>query len=132
MAATFCWMGPFDNAEVDALHAAAFAHPPAGDDWQGLVARHSLGWVTARRDGALAGFVNVVWDGGCHAWLQDVMVAPDCRHQGVGTGLVGAARDGARAAGCEWLHVDFDEEHRPFYVDACGFTPVAAGVIALR
>jgi GNAT superfamily N-acetyltransferase len=132
MAATFHWRGAFANAEVNALHAAAFGHPSADDDWEGLVARHSLGWVTARRDGALAGFVNVVWDGGCHAWIQDVMVAEGSRHRGVGTGLVDAAREAARAAGCEWLHVDFDEEHRAFYVTACGFTPTPAGLIALR
>ena len=60
------------------------------------------------------------------------MVAGDARHRGVGTGLVAAAREAARAAGCEWLHVDFDEEHRPFYIEACGFTPRAAGLIALR
>lgn len=132
MAITFHWQGAFGNAEVNALHAAAFTHPLAGDDWEGLAVRHSLGWVTARHDGALAGFVNVIWDGGCHAWIQDVMVAADSRHRGVGTGLVAASREGARAAGCEWLHVDFDEEHRPFYIEACGFTPAAAGLIALR
>jgi hypothetical protein len=38
----------------------------------------------------------------------------------------------ARAAGCEWLHVDFDEELRAFYLDACGFEPTAAGLIHLR
>lgn len=132
MAITFFWRGAFESAEVDALHAAAFGHLPAGDDWEGLTARHSLGWVTARQDGALAGFVNVIWDGGCHAWIQDVMVAAGSRHRGVGTGLVAAAREGARAAGCEWLHADFDEEHRGFYVGACGFTPTPAGLIALR
>ncbi len=132
MAITFHWRGAFDNAQVNALHAAAFSHTPIDDDWAGLVSRHSLGWVTARWEGALAGFVNVIWDGGCHAWIQDVMVAAGARHRGVGTGLVAAAREGARAAGCEWLHVDFDEEHRAFYVDACGFTPTAAGLIALR
>ena len=126
------WRGPFNNDEVDLLHAAAFGHPPAGDDWLGLTAAHSMGWVTARRGGALVGFANVVWDGGCHAWLQDVIVSPSSQRQGVGTGLVAAAREGARAAGCEWLHVDFDDDLRPFYVDACGFTPASAGLMALR
>jgi hypothetical protein len=37
----------------------------------------------------------------------------------------------APAAECEWLHVDFDDEHRPFYFDACGFTPTNAGLIEL-
>jgi hypothetical protein len=35
-------------------------------------------------------------------------------------------------AGCyEWLHVDFEGELRPFYFDACGFTPTTAGLIRL-
>ncbi|MBA3290822.1 MAG: GNAT family N-acetyltransferase, partial [Actinobacteria bacterium] len=37
----------------------------------------------------------------------------------------------ARAAGCEWLHVDFDDHLRTFYFDACGFVPTNAGLIAL-
>jgi GNAT superfamily N-acetyltransferase len=86
----------------------------------------------ARNGEALAGFVNVIWDGGVHAWIQDLMVADGYRRQGVGTALVAAAREAARRAGCEWLHVDFDEEHREFYIEACGFAPAPAGLIALR
>ena len=37
----------------------------------------------------------------------------------------------ARAAGCEWLHVDFDEHLKGFYFDACGFTPTDAGLVRL-
>jgi len=37
----------------------------------------------------------------------------------------------ARAAGSAWLHVDFEAELRDFYLDACGFTPTHAGLIAL-
>ena len=126
------WRGPFRNDKVNALHAAAFGHAPAADDWEEQVRRHSLGWALARDDGALAGFVNVIWDGGVHAWIQDLMVVPGHRRQGVGTALVAVAREAARQAGCEWLHVDFDEGHRAFYVEACGFTPASAGLIALR
>ncbi|MBM3696265.1 MAG: GNAT family N-acetyltransferase [Actinobacteria bacterium] len=132
MTITCSWKTPFDNGEVNALHAAAFGHPLVEDDWRGLVARHSLGWATARRGSALVGFVNLPWDGLLHAWIQDLMVAPDARRQGVGTRLVSLARDSARAAGCEWLHADFDESLRPFYLGACGFTPTDAGLIALR
>ncbi len=100
-------------------------------DWSQLTATHSLGWVTARRAGSLVGFVNVLWDGLVHAWIQDVMVAAGARHQGIGVGLVHSARHHAAAAGCEWLHVDFDDDLRSFYIDACGFTPASAGVIEL-
>jgi hypothetical protein len=53
------------------------------------------------------------------------------RGRGTGTGLVAVAAENARAAGCEWLHVDFEDHLRPFYFDACGFTPTNAGLIAL-
>lgn len=46
--------------------------------------------------------------------------------------LNAAAAEGARAARCEWLHVDFDPHLRSFYLEGCGFTPVDAGLIALR
>jgi hypothetical protein len=36
------------------------------------------------------------------------------------------------AAGCEWLHVDFDDDLRGFYFDACGFVPTNAGLLSLR
>jgi hypothetical protein len=41
------------------------------------------------------------------------------------------AVEGARAAGCEWLHVDFEDHLRGFYFDACGFVPTNAGLIEL-
>ncbi len=39
--------------------------------------------------------------------------------------------EGCRAGGCEWLHVDFEEHLKSFYVDTCGFRETAAGLIAL-
>jgi predicted N-acetyltransferase YhbS len=59
------------------------------------------------------------------------MVITSERHAGIGVALVRAAVEGARTAGCEWLHVDFDDELRPFYLDACGFAPTNAGLIQL-
>jgi GNAT superfamily N-acetyltransferase len=76
--------------------------------------------------------VNVVWDGVVHAWIQDTMVAVRGRGQGVGRRLVEVAVEGARAAGCEWLHVDFDDGLKPFYYDACGFGPTNGGLIELQ
>lgn len=132
VAIAYKWRGTFSNAEVDALHAEAFEHPVLGDDWVGQLERWSLGWVTARSDGALVGFVNVAWDGGVHAFVMDTMTAAPARRRGVGTGLVAAAVDGARAARCEWLHVDFEPHLRSFYLEACGFVPTDGGLIALR
>ncbi len=126
------WRGAFDDAEVDALHAEGFDSPDgAGSPRSAQVGAHSLGWVTARAESRLVGFVNVIGDGGVHAWLQDVVVAAEARRHGVGTSLVAAARDGARDAGCEWLHVDFEEDLEPFYLGACGFSSTAAGLMRL-
>ena len=131
MAITYVWRGQFDNAELNALHAEGFAHRILDDDWWGQVNRHSLGWVCARESGELVGFVNVPWDGAIHAFVLDTLVAARMRRAGVGTELVAIAAREARAAGCEWLHVDFDDHLRDFYFDACGFTPTNAGLIAL-
>ncbi|MDT0613337.1 GNAT family N-acetyltransferase [Streptomyces lancefieldiae] len=130
-AITYEWRGDVDNAALDELHAEAFGHPVEQTDWTARLRRHSLGWVCAREDGRLVGFVNVAWDGGVHAFLLDTVVARRNRSQGVGAALVGAAAEGSRGAGCEWLHVDFEAHLRPFYFDACGFRETAAGLIAL-
>lgn len=128
------WRGAFTNEEMNRLHADAF-HTRVFDaaewDWEALVQRHSLGWVTARAATELVGFVNVIWDGFVHAWIQDVMVASTVRNQGIGREIIRVATENARNAGCEWLHVDFDDHLRPFYFDACGFTPTNAGLVRL-
>lgn len=131
MAITYEWRGGFDNEDLNALHAQGFGYAVTQEDWAGRVRRHSLGWVCARQDGDLAGFVNVAWDGGGHAFVLDTVVAGGSRRSGIGAGLVAEAVRGAREAGCAWLHVDFEEHLRAFYVDGCGFTPTAAGLIAL-
>lgn len=132
MTVAYRWRGDFADAEVDALHAEAFGHDLTPADWHARVHRHSLGRVCARAAGRLVGFVNVAWDGGAHAFVLDTMVARDMGEAGVGTRLVAGAADGARAAGCAWLHVDFEKHLRPFYFDACGFRPTEAGLVALR
>jgi GNAT superfamily N-acetyltransferase len=137
MAITYEWRGTFDDAEVNPLHAEGFGHRLLDIGWWAQVNRHSLGWVCAREDGdtagrgTLVGFVNVAWDGDVHAFILDTLVSARVRRRGVGTGLVALAAEQARAAGCEWLHVDFEPELRAFYFDACGFTPTDAGVLAL-
>ena len=134
MEITYEWRGEFASAEANVLHAEAFGTRVFSDDecdWRALCERHSLGWVTARDGAGLVGFVNVLWDGLVHAWIQDVMVAARAGRRGVGTQLVATARDRARDAGCEWLHVDFDDHLRDFYFGACGFTPTNGGLLRL-
>ena len=128
------WRGDFTSTQANELHAEAFDTRVFTDDewdWRRLAVGHSLGWVTAHRGDRLVGFVNVLGDGFVHAWLQDLMVATDERGSGLGRRLVAKVIDQVRDAGCEWLHVDFDDELRSFYVDACGFEPTMAGLVDL-
>ncbi|MCP2257139.1 Acetyltransferase (GNAT) family protein [Streptoalloteichus tenebrarius] len=124
------WRGDLVDAELVALTLAHRGQAEPG--WWDRVARHSLGWVTARLgDGSLIGFVNNAWDGADHAFLLDTKVRPDHQRRGIGTELVHRAADEARRAGCTWLHVDFEDHLRSFYFDACGFRPTHAGLIRL-
>ena len=131
MELTYQWRGPFDDAEVNALHADGFGHPVDDREWAAQVERHSLGWVCARAD-ELVGFVNVPWDGGAHAFILDTLVSARARRQGVGTRMIAVAAEEARAAGCAWLHTDFEDVLNAFYIDSCGFVPIPAGLISLQ
>jgi GNAT superfamily N-acetyltransferase len=90
----------------------------------------SLAWIGARRGSRLVGFVNVVGDGGAHAFILDTTVHPDERRQGLGVQLVRAAADEARTCGAQWLHVDYEPHLESFYAQ-CGFRPTAAGLMRL-
>ncbi|MGH8166888.1 MAG: GNAT family N-acetyltransferase [Woeseiaceae bacterium] len=134
-AVVFEWCGAFTNPEVNRLHAEAFGTRLFDEsewNWRELTARHSLGWVTARRGEDLVGFANLVWDGLVHAWIQDVMVAVAARGQRIGVRVVHMARDAACRAGCDFFHVDFEEPLRHFYIDECGFESVCGGLMQLR
>ena len=127
----YSWRHPISGDEMGDLVASHGGRSEPG--WWHQVRPHSLGWGTARtRDGVLVGFVNVAWDGGDHAFLLDTKTRGEWQRRGVGTELVGRAAHHAKAAGCEWLHVDFEPQLRAFYVDSCGFRPTEAGLIHLH
>ncbi|MBA3566280.1 MAG: GNAT family N-acetyltransferase [Actinobacteria bacterium] len=68
--------------------------------WWDQIRAYSLGWVTARADGVVIGFVNVAWDGGDHAFLLDTKTHSVFQHRGIGTRLVEVAARHAKTAGC--------------------------------
>ena len=84
-----------------------------------------------RDPGVLPDVGLVARDGRDHAFLIDTKVRPDHQRRGIGTELVRIAAQHAKEAGCEWMEVDFDDHLKPFYYDACGFTPTNAGLLHL-
>jgi GNAT superfamily N-acetyltransferase len=129
-AIVYAWRGPVADEEMVDLVMSHGGHPSPG--WWNRISAHSLGWVSARdRDGLLVGFVNVAWDGGDHAFLIDTKTRGSYQRRGIGSELVRRAVIRARAAGCEWLHVDFEPNLASFYFGACGFRPTEAGLVHL-
>ncbi len=123
---------PVDDRVLSALHSLAFDAPGEVQPWNARLERHALTWVGAFDNDELIGFVQVCWDGGAHAFVLDTAVHPDHGRKGIGSQLVARAAAEARAAGCEWLHVDYEPHLKGFYLDACGFTPTDAGLLKLR
>lgn len=127
---SYAWRGPVTDAEMVDLVLSHGGNAVAG--WWERISTQSLGWVCARdSDGLMVGFVNVAWDGGDHAFLIDTKTRGTHQRRGIGRELVRLAVAGARDAGCEWLHVDFEPHLAAFYFDACGFRRTDAGLVHL-
>nr|WP_244977291.1 GNAT family N-acetyltransferase [Deinococcus humi] len=112
------------------LREAAWGGRDDGHGWPPVLGR-SLTWVTAFNGETLVGFVNVAWDGGVHAFLLDTTVHPDWGRRGIGSSLVRAATQAAKAEGIHWLHVDYEPQLQTFY-RLCGFQPTSAGLLKLN
>jgi GNAT superfamily N-acetyltransferase len=70
----------------------------------------------ARENGRVIGMVSTLYtistaEGGKAAWLEDMVVLPECRGRGVGAELLAYAVVGAREAGCLRLTLLSDEDN---------------------
>ncbi|MET0693821.1 MAG: GNAT family N-acetyltransferase [Propionibacteriaceae bacterium] len=127
---SYAWRATVTDHEMVDLVVSHGGQPAVG--WWDQIRGHSLGWASARDPaGLLVGFVNVAWDGGDHAFLLDTKTRGSHQRRGIGRELVRLAVQHATAAGCEWLHVDFEPHLAAFYYGACGFRPTAAGLVHL-
>ncbi len=120
---------PVTNEQLNALFGAAWSgHTPSDFD---KILSHSLLYICAYSDEKLAGYVNVAWDGGIHAFILDTTVHPDFQRRGIGLELVRCAANEAGQRGIEWLHVDYEPHLEDFY-HKCGFQPTLAGLLNLK
>ena len=121
-----------EDARLSSLHARAFGYRcEAVGPWAARLQRHSVTWIGAFSDGELIGFVHACWDGGAHAFLLDTIVDPHFQGCGIGRRLVQSLIVEVRAAGCDWLHVDYEPRLDAFYRAACGFRRTDAGLLDL-
>lgn len=120
-----------DDEALARLHGLAFGSAGSSLLWSDRLVRFSVSWVGAFDGPDLIGFVHAVWDGGDHAFLLDTAVHPARQRRGIGKALVTQLVADVRAAGCVWLHVDYEPHLRPFYEDACGFDSTEAGLLRL-
>lgn len=120
---------PVDERVLSELHARAFGgHAAQVVPWAERLEGHAVTWVGAFEGEELRGFVHACWDGGAHAFLLDTVVEPTHQRRGIGRHLVRTLTREVAAAGCDWLHVDYEPHLSPFYRDACGFGATDAGL----
>lgn len=82
--------------------------------------------------GRLIGYAAVVSNSVTDAYIQDVMVHPDCQHQGVGTQLMERVLLRLKAEGVYMVSVIYGEEAlRPFY-EKFGFFTMLCGQREMR
>jgi len=91
----------------------------AGDDaHQDLIRRIVSGshcFLTARNGDLLVGMGRAISDGINDAYLQDIMVMPNLRHQGVGTQIVEKMVKRLRQDGLRWIGLIAGSQSHPFY-----------------
>ena len=114
-------------AEVGALYDSvgwsAYTHDPEAL-MSGL--HGSLRVVVARTDRSLVGLARVVGDGATICYLQDVLVHPSARRQGVGSSLVREAFAPFSTVRQHVLITDEEQAQKAFY-ESLGFAQLGAG-----
>jgi GNAT superfamily N-acetyltransferase len=119
---------PLNAAEVPALRARV-GLSRREHDYPVLLERCQF-WAAARdAEGTLVAFGYLSGMGLEHGYIEDVMVDPAYRRQGLGRALVLALLEEATRRGTAIVTVTFAPAHRAFY-EACGFEIGYGGVWA--
>jgi GNAT superfamily N-acetyltransferase len=98
------------------------------EDKYDRVLLNSYAHFTARDEGRLVAFVNVISDGIGDAFLVDLLVHPRYQRRGLGRSLVEAAISEISTDGVRCIQVTFHPELEGFY-RKCGFHVFKAGII---
>jgi hypothetical protein len=112
--ATIAWSIREDlsDAELQELFSAVYKRK--NDVNFHIILANSLSWVSARRDGKLVGFANIIWDGLYHALIVDRAArddeSGDLRHQLVVKVLEMLKRDYPSVSK---VHIECAEEEIP-------------------
>ena len=99
-------------------------------DHLGTVLASALCIATCRDGDRLVGYVDVLSDRACDAFVRDLIVHPDHQSRGIGRRLVSMVAEYVRGAGPDSLYVLFDQELAPFY-ERCGFRIIGGGAMDL-
>ncbi|WP_394213841.1 GNAT family N-acetyltransferase [Brachybacterium vulturis] len=111
-------------ALYDAVGWSAYTDHPE-TLWEGLAG--SLRVVIARHEGRLVGLARVVGDGATICYLQDVLVHPDARREGLGGRLVQEAFAPYGDVRQHVLITDEEPGQKVFY-ESLGFSQFGAAV----
>ena len=124
MACEFRLTRDLDPADVLRLYAGPGWWDP-GDDLEAVprLLAGSFQVAAAFDGGRLVGMARVLSDGASDAYIQDVVVEPDHRGQGIGGGLVRMLVKELRTAGVSWIGLVGAPGTEEFY-RKLGFAPL--------
>ena len=118
--------GLVDDKEIESLRASV--------GWDNTIPLHSKRrerlfiYFTARINGKLIGYIDVLSDGSVDAYVQDLIVLPEYQKRGIGSELLKRAIKYLQQKKIKAIQVIFNPELEGFY-KKFGFNIVKAGII---
>lgn len=99
--------------------------------YEQILKRHFAYYTVRADDSLLIGYMSILSDGIADAFLLDLMVHPDYRHEQIGRRLVMRGIKDVQDAGIRCVQVTFSEDLRDFYA-RCGFHMFGGGIIDFK
>jgi len=118
------------HEEICTLYQSAdWTQPTFSPEQIEKILKHSFCFVIAEHDGHAIGMGRVISDGVSDGYLQDIVVLPKWRNQGIGTRIVTKLIQECHEHGVTWLGIIADPGTEYFYrkfgfARANGYTPM--------